>query len=308
VSLVPGRDLLARARVGGYAVGAFNFANLELVQAIAAAADETGTPAFLATSEGAVRYAGLENLVSLARNAAAATEVPLCLHLDHGKDLELIRACIESGYTSVMIDASDLPFEENVEKTRRVVAMARPRGVSVEAELGRLVGVEDNVSVRERDAVLVDPDQAARFARETGIDSLAPAVGTAHGAFKYKGEARLDFDRLRKVRDLAGLPLVLHGASSVPAAVIERCLAAGMKVSGARGVPEQQLREAIGLGVCKVNVDTDLRLLFTATLLAHLREHPDHFDPRQYLGPARDTVKELVKDKIRLFRNPLGTD
>ncbi len=308
MNLVPGRELLAVARRDGRAVGAFNFSNLEFLQAIAEAAEETRSPAFVATSEGAIRYAGLGSLVALARSVANTTGVPLCLHLDHGKDLDLIRACIESGYTSVMIDASDLPFDENVRKTASVVKMARPRGVSVEAELGRLVGAEDNVSVRERDAVLVDPDQAARFVELTGIDSLAPAVGTAHGAFKYKGTARLDFDRLARVRDRSGLPLVLHGASSVPAPVLARCLAAGMQVSGARGVPEDQLRTAIGLGVCKVNVDTDLRLLFTAVLLEHLRAHPADFDPRQYLGPARDAVRQLVVEKISLFRNPLARD
>jgi len=307
MSLVPGRELLAEARKAGQAVGAFNFSNIEFLQAIAGAAEDAGTPVILATSEGAIRYAGLANLVALARSVAANTKVPLCLHLDHGKDLDLIRACVEAGYTSVMIDASELPFDENVAKTSRVVEMARPRGVSVEAELGRLTGAEDNVSVREREAFLVDPGQAARFVRKTGVDSLAPAVGTAHGAFKFKGAAQLDFERLSKVRDLAGVPLVLHGASSVPQTVLERCLAVGMKVSGARGVPEEQLRKAISLGVAKINVDTDLRLLFTAVLTGYLREHPDRFDPRQYLGPARDAVRTLVKDKIRLFRDPLGT-
>ncbi|MBN2537716.1 class II fructose-1,6-bisphosphate aldolase [candidate division WOR-3 bacterium] len=302
--LVPGRELLAEARRGGYAVGAFNFNNLEFLQAIVGAAGDAGRPVFLATSEGAISYAGLESVVALVRAAAAATPVPLCLHLDHGKNLDVIRRCIEFGYTSVMIDASDLPFEENVAKTRAVVELARPRGVSVEAELGRLVGVEDEVSVAERDAVLVDPEQAGEFVRLTGIDSLAPAVGTSHGAFKFKGEPKLDFDRLRLVAErTGGLPLVLHGASSVPDEVLARCRDAGVEVPGARGVPQDQLLEAIRLGVAKVNVDTDLRLEFVAGVRSALNEHPSRFDPREYLGPARDAVRALVGKRIRLLSN-----
>jgi len=302
MSLVPGRQLLAEANEKRRAVGAFNFNNLEFLQAIVDAADETGLPVLVATSEGAIRYAGMDSIVALSRAAASRTAVPLCLHLDHGKDLDVIRRCIELGYTSVMIDASDLPFEENVEKTKRVVEMARPRGVSVEAELGRLQGIEDDVSVEERDAVLVDPDRAAEFVERTGVDSLAPAIGTSHGAFKFKGEPRLDFDRLAAVKEkTGGLPLVLHGASSVPETVLEKCLAAGVEVSGARGVPEEQLRRAIENGINKVNVDTDLRLAFVAEVRTVLNEHPDRFDPREYLGPARDAVRELVAGRIRVL-------
>ena len=303
MALIPGKEILAEANRGRFAIGHFNFNNLEFLQAIAAAADETGSPMFIATSEGAIHYAGLENLVALARSVASGTSVPLCLHLDHGKDLELIHRCIEFGYTSVMIDASDLPFEQNLAKTRQVVEMARKTGASVEAELGRLVGVEDNVSVKEHDAMLVDPDEAAKFVKESGVDSLAPAIGTSHGAFKFKGEPKLDFERLKQVKDATGdLPLVLHGASSVPKAVLERCLASGMKVGGAKGVPEDQLVQAVGLGINKVNVDTDLRLTFAAEVRKVFAEHPDQFDPRKYLGPGRDAVKKLVTDKIRLFR------
>jgi fructose-bisphosphate aldolase class II len=303
--LVPGRELLRDARSAGRAIGAFNFNNLEFMQAVVGAAEETGSPVFLATSEGAVRYAGLESIIALVRAAAAVAPVPLCLHLDHGRDLEVIGRCIKSGYTSVMIDASNLPYEDNVAKTRSVVEMARARGVSVEAELGQLKGIEDDVSVKERDAVLVDPEQAADFVRRTGVDSLAPAVGTSHGAFKFRGEPRLDFDRLRKVADLTnGLPLVLHGASSVPGPVLERCRAAGLEVGEARGVPEDQLRQAIRLGVAKVNVDTDLRLAFVAEVRIKLNQNPSEFDPREYLGPARDAVRELVRDRIRVLRSP----
>jgi len=302
VNLVPGREILAAAGARGRAVGAFNFSNLEFLQAIVAAADSRQTPVFLATSESAIEYAGLEYIVAMARIAAEMTKVPLCLHLDHGRDLSLIRRCIDAGYTSVMIDASQLPFEENLRQTRAVVEMARPAGVSVEAELGRLVGREDAVIVAEREALLVDPAEAARFVVETGIDSLAPAIGTAHGAFKFKGEPRLDFDRLQKVKEgTGGIPLVLHGASSVPRDLLEKCERYGVDVKGARGVPEADLVRAIKLGVSKVNVDTDLRLAFAAEVRHSLNDQPGNFDPRHYLGRARDAVRELVERKIELF-------
>jgi len=302
MSLVPGREILAAAGATGRAVGAFNFSNLEFLQAIVAAADARQAPVFLATSESAIGYAGIEYIVAMARTAAATTEVPLCLHLDHGRDLELIQRCIKAGYTSVMIDASRLPFDENLRQTRAVVEMARPSGVSVEAELGRLVGREDAVNVAEREALLVDPTEAARFVAETGVDSLAPAIGTAHGAFKFKGEPKLDFIRLEKVKRVTGgLPLVLHGASSVPRGLVEKCILYGIDVQGARGVPEPDLVRAIKLGINKVNVDTDLRLAFAAEVRHVFSELPKEFDPRHYLGRARDAVRELVEQKIDLF-------
>lgn len=302
MSLVPGKELLLAASARGRAIGAFNFSNLEFLQAIVAAADARQMPVFLATSESAIGYAGIEYIVAMARAAAGTTEVSLCLHLDHGRDLALIQRCIKAGYTSVMIDASQLPFEENLRQTRAVVAMARPAGVSVEAELGRLVGREDAVIVAEREALLVDPDEAARFVAETGVDSLAPAIGTAHGAFKFKGEPKLDFARLEKVKQVTGgLPLVLHGASSVPPELIEKCQRYGLDVKGARGVPEQDLTQAIRLGVNKINVDTDLRLAFAAEVRRAFSEQPKEFDPRHYLGRARDAVRELVERKIELF-------
>lgn len=305
MNLVSGRELLTEAGRGGWAVGAFNFSNLELLQAIIGAAGETRTPVFLSTSEGAIRYAGLDNIVALCRTAAARIPVPVSLHLDHGRDFALIAAAVKSGYTSVMIDASHLPYEENVRQTSAVVALAHPAGVSVEAELGRLVGVEDTVSTAAHDAVLIDPDEAGRFVAATGVDSLAPAIGTAHGAFKFKGEPALDLDRLRAVRrTTGGIPLVLHGASSIPAAVLDRCRSAGMTLPGAKGVPENQLRQAVRLGVCKVNVDTDLRLAFTAELRHVLRDAPGEFDLRNYLSPARTAVQTLVRDRILLLRNP----
>lgn len=302
MSLVPGNDLLVAAGARGRAVGAFNFSNLEFLQAIVAAADAKQTPVYLATSEGAIGYAGIEYIVAMARAAAETTRVPLCLHLDHGRDLALIQRCIKAGYTSVMIDASNLPFEENLRHTRAVVEMAHADGVSVEAELGRLVGREDAVLVAEREALLVDPTEAARFVAQTGVDSLAPAIGTAHGAFKFKGEPKLDFDRLEKVKQVTGgLPLVLHGASSVPPQLIEKCERYGLNVKGARGVPGPDLVRAIKLGVNKVNVDTDLRLAFAAEVRRTFSEQPKEFDPRHYLGRARDAVRELVEQKIELF-------
>jgi fructose-bisphosphate aldolase class II len=302
VPLVSGLEILAEARRGGYAVGAFNFNNLEQLQAIVHGAEAEQTPVFLATSEGAVHYAGLDYLVALARTAAAGCRVPLVLHLDHGRDMELIAACIAAGYTSVMIDASNMPFEENKRVTRLVKEMASRRDVSVEAELGKLKGIEDIVSVSEREAVLVDPEQAREFVKATGIDSLAPAIGTAHGAFKFKGEPKLDFDRLKQVRDLAGIPLVLHGASSVPAATVALAQKYGAKVAGARGVPLADIQHAIRLGVCKVNVDTDLRLALVGSLRQVLAEQPGEIDPRRILGPARDAMTEIVRERIRAFR------
>jgi fructose-bisphosphate aldolase, class II len=302
LSLVPGREVLLAAGAKGRAAGAFNFSNLEFLQAIVAAADARQTPVFLATSESAIEYAGIEYIVAMARAAAEMTSVPLCLHLDHGRDLALIQRCIRAGYTSVMIDASNLPFEENLRQTRAVVEIAHSAGVSVEAELGRLVGREDGVIVAEREALLVDPAEAVRFAAETGVDSLAPAIGTAHGAFKFKGEPKLDFDRLRNVKEgTGGVPLVLHGASSVPQDLVEKCERYGMEVKGARGVPEQDLVRAIKLGVSKVNVDTDLRLAFAAELRRAFSEQPNDFDPRHYLGRARAAVRQLVEQKIGLF-------
>lgn len=296
-----GREVLGRALKGGYGVGAFNFNNLEAVQAIVGAAAESRSPVIIQTSEGAIQYAGLNYLTALARAAAESAPVPVVLHLDHGKDLETIERCLDAGYSSVMIDASDLPFEENLVRTARVVEMARPYGASVEAELGRLKGVEDLVSVEERDAVLVDPEEAVRFVRETGVDYLAPAVGTAHGAFKFKGAGELDLERLERVQRGTGIPLVLHGASAVPEWVVAEATRYGAKIRGARGVPDEQVRAAIGLGVAKINVDTDLRLAAVAALRRVLAERPEEFDPRKLHGPAREAMGRICREKFALF-------
>jgi fructose-bisphosphate aldolase class II len=296
-----GREVLGRALSGGYAVGAFNFNNLEGLQAIVLAAGEARSPVIVQTSEGAIQYAGLASLAALARAAAEEASVPLVLHLDHGKGLETIERCLDAGYSSVMIDASDLPLEENIARTAEVVRLARPYGASVEAELGRLKGVEDLVSVEERDAVLVDPEEAVRFVRETGIDYLAPAVGTAHGAFKFKGAGVLDLERLERVRRGTGIPLVLHGASAVPEWVVAEATRYGAKIKGARGVPDEQVRSAISRGVAKVNVDTDLRLAGVGALRRVLSERPEEFDPRKIYGPARSAMQRIVREKMALF-------
>jgi len=302
MALVSGREILLEAQRQGRAVGAFNFTNLETLQAIVAAAEAEKASVFLAVSEAAISYAGLDYIVGLARTAAARTSPALVLHLDHGRDLALIRKSIAAGFTSVMIDASHLPFEENLRITRQVVELAYARDVSVEAELGTLKGIEDNVSVAERDAVLVNPGQAQQFKAETGIDSLAPAIGTSHGAFKFQGEPRLDFERLKQVKALTGIPLVLHGASSVPDELITLATRYGAKLKSAQGVPLPMIQQAIKLGINKVNVDTDLRLAWLAHVRETLAEKPGEFDQRRILGPARDAMTEVVRARIRAFR------
>jgi len=296
-----GREVLRRALEGHYGVGAFNCNNMEAVQAIVSAAEDARSPVIVQTSEGAIHYAGLEYLVALARTAAEQASVPVVLHLDHGQKIEVIERCLDAGYSSVMIDASALPFEQNMERTAEVVRLAKPYGASVEAELGRLKGVEDLVSVEEKDAVLVDPAEAARFVRETGVDYLAPAVGTSHGAFKFKGSGKLDLARLEQVREGCGVPLVLHGASGVPAWVVEEAERYGAKIGGAKGVPEDQIRAAIERGVAKINVDTDLRLANLAALRRVLAEKPEEFDPRKLFGPAREAMKRICREKMALF-------
>ncbi|MFH0811046.1 MAG: class II fructose-1,6-bisphosphate aldolase [Pseudomonadota bacterium] len=296
-----GREVLAKALAGNYAVGAFNFNNMEALQAIVEAAREARSPVMAQTSEGAIQYAGLEYLACLAATAANRAGVPVVLHLDHGKDLDLIARCLDAGYTSIMIDASDLPLEQNIARTAKVVQLARPYGASVEAELGRLRGVEDLVSVEDKDAVLVDPLEAAAFVKETGIDYLAPAVGTSHGAFKFKGKGELDLPRLSRVREACGLPLVLHGASGVPQGVVEEARHYGARIEGAKGVPDSQILAAIKRGVAKINVDTDLRLASLAALRRTLHEKPSEFDPRRILGPTREAMRRICREKMTLF-------
>ena len=293
------REMFAAAYAGRYAVGAFNVNNMEIVQGIMRAAAEEKSPVILQVSAGARKYAGQTYIMKLVEAALIEDPaVPVVVHLDHGPSFEMCKDCIDGGFTSVMIDGSHLPYEENIALTRQVADYAHPRGVWVEAELGKLAGVEEHVSSAEH--VYTDPDQAVDFVQRTGCDSLAVAIGTSHGAYKFKGEAKLDFPRLEAISvRLPGYPLVLHGASSVPQEFVELCNKYGGQVGGARGVPEDMLRKAAGMGVCKINVDTDIRLALTASIRQFLAEHPEQFDPRSYLAPAREAVKNMVAHKIR---------
>jgi len=299
--LVTGKEILDTANSGGYAVGAFNINNMEILQGIIKAAEEMRAPVIIATSEGAIKYAGIEYLVTMLKTCANMVDIPIALHLDHGRDLEVIKACIDKGYTSIMIDASHLPLEENIKETKTVVDLAHPKGISVEAELGRLKGIEDTISVEERDAILIDPEEAKRFVEATQVDSLAPAIGTSHGAFKFKGAATLDFKRLEKVKHLTGIPLVLHGASGVPQWILDKVSHYGGKVSGAKGVPDEAITKAISLGINKINIDTDLRLALVGAIRQVLHETPNEFDPRKILGPARNSIAKVVTEKIELL-------
>lgn len=297
--LVTNKDLLLAAKKKAYAVGAFNIQNLESLLAVVEAAVEEKSPIIVAVTPGAIKYGGLKYLASMVKVAAESSPIPIALHLDHGEDVETVFKCLEAGFTSVMIDGSHLPFEENLALTKRVVELAHPKGVSVEGEIGRLAGVEK--TVEEREAVLTDPEEAAEFVRRTGVDALAVSIGTSHGAYKFKGEPQLDFERLRLISEKVEAPLVLHGASSVPQWIIEKANKYGAELAGAKGIPEEHIKRAIALGITKINIDTDLRLAFTATLRQVLATSPKEFDPRKILGPAKEAMKEVVKGKMRLF-------
>ncbi|MEM3797640.1 MAG: class II fructose-1,6-bisphosphate aldolase [Candidatus Bathyarchaeia archaeon] len=298
--LVTNKELLLAARREAYAVGAFNIQNLESLLAVVEAAVEERSPVIVAVTPSAIKYGGLRYLAMLVKIAAENASVPMSLHLDHGEDVETVCKCLEAGFTSVMIDGSHLHFEDNVALTRRVVEIAHARGVSVEGELGRLAGVEEK-TVEERKAVLTDPSEAEEFVKRTGVDALAVSIGTSHGAYKFKGEPQLDFERLRLIRERIDVPLVLHGASSVPQWIIEKAARYGAELAGAKGIPEDHIRRAIMLGITKINIDTDLRLAFTATVREVLANSPKEFDPRKILGPAKEAMKEVVKAKMRLF-------
>ncbi len=304
--LVTTKEMFKKAYEGGYAVGAFNVNNMEIVQGITEAAKELNAPLILQVSAGARKYAKHVYLMKLIEAAVEDTGLPICVHLDHGEDFEICKSCIDGGFTSVMIDGSKHPFEENIRVTKEVVDYAHSKGVVVEGELGKLAGIEDDVNVSEQDAAFTDPDQVEEFVQRTGVDSLAIAIGTSHGAYKFKGEAKLRFDILEDIQKrLPGFPIVLHGASSVMPEYVEICNKYGGKMPGAKGVPEDMLRRAASLAVCKINIDTDLRLALTASVRKHFYEKPEDFDPRQYLGPARSAIKEVVGHKIK---NVLGCD
>ncbi|MDR2893118.1 MAG: class II fructose-1,6-bisphosphate aldolase [Deltaproteobacteria bacterium] len=292
------KEMFERAYREGYAVGAFNVNNMEIIQGIVAAGAEEKAPIILQVSAGARKYAGQGYIVKLVEAALNECDLPIVLHLDHGADFQICKDCIDGGFTSVMFDGSHLPYEENIAVTKQVVEYAHPRGVWVEAELGRLAGVEEHVSSEK--SIYTDPDQAVDFVKRSGCDSLAIAIGTSHGAYKFTGEAKLDFDRLQTITNmLPGYPLVLHGASSVPQEFVAMANQHGGKLGSAKGVPEDLLRRAASMGVCKINIDSDIRLAMTANIRKYLDENPEKFDPRDYLKPAREAVKNMVQHKIR---------
>lgn len=300
MALITSTEMFKKAYEGRYAIGAFNVNNMEIIQGIVDAAREEKSPLILQVSAGARKYAKPAYLKKLVEAAIEDTDLDVVLHLDHGEDFEICKQCIDDGFTSVMIDGSKHSFEDNIELTKRVVEYAHERGVVVEAELGRLAGIEDNVNVSARDASFTDPDQAVEFVERTGVDSLAIAIGTSHGAYKFKGEPNLDFERLEKITHmLPGYPLVLHGASTVIPEFVEACNKYGGNIPGAKGVPEDMLRRAAKLGVCKINIDTDLRLAMTAAIRKYLIENPEVFDPRKYLGKGRDAIQKMVNHKIK---------
>jgi fructose-bisphosphate aldolase class II len=278
MALVTVDELLERAEKGGYAVGAFNANNMEIVQAIMTAAEKEQAPVIMQASQGAIKYAGLTFLTGLVKLAAESSRVPIALHLDHGTDFEQVIRCIRSGFTSVMYDGSKLPLEENIAMSKKVLEIARPIGVSVEAELGKIGGTEDDIHVSEKEAMYTDPEEAKYFVEQTGIKSLAVAIGTAHG--QYKGEPRLDLERLQKIKSLVNIPIVLHGSS---------------------GVPDETIQQAIKLGVRKVNIDTNIREAFVGAMRQVMSEKPKEIDPRQILGPAREVAIETIRQKIRVF-------
>lgn len=299
--LISAKEILEDANKKGYAVGAFNVNDMEFLQAIFEAAESENSPIIIAASESAIKYAGAEMLVAMTRTLAQNSRLPVALHLDHGSNLNAVLIAIKAGFTSVMIDASHFPYEENLKITKQIVNICRPLGISVEAELGRLKGVEDNVSVAERDAVLVNPSEAKNFVDSSGIDFLAPAIGTSHGAFKFKGEPKLDFERLKKVKELTGVPLVLHGASSVPEEASKKFEEFGGNLKGAKGVPFEVLKEAIKYGINKVNTDTDLRIAFIAKVRESIALDKTQIDPRKIFGPAKEFVVEVIRERMKVL-------
>ena len=300
MGLVTTKEMFKKSMDEGFAIGAFNVNNMEIIQGIVDAAAEAKSPVILQASSGAIKYAGIDYLMKMVEAATIVhPEIPIALHLDHGPDFETCKMCIDAGFTSVMIDGSKYDFEENVRVTKEVVDYAHSKGVVVEAELGKLAGIEDDVNVAEADAMYTDPAQAEEFVKRTGCDSLAIAIGTSHGAYKFKGDAKLRFDILSEIKKrIPETPIVLHGASSVMPNLLELCNTYGGDIPGAKGVPDEMLVEACRSGVSKINVDTDLRLALTGGIRKVFVEEPGAFDPRKYLTPARELIKETVKHKI----------
>ena len=305
MALVTTKKMFEKAFEGGYAIGAFNINNMEIIQGVVAAAKAQNSAVILQVSKSALKYAHPKYLKAMVDAAIEATGLDIALHLDHGSDFEVCKDCIEYGFTSVMFDGSHLEYEENVAQTKKIVEYAHERGIVVEAELGKLAGVEDEVNVDAAHATYTDPDQAVDFVKRTGVDSLAIAIGTSHGAYKFKGEAKLDFDRLATITEkleAAGFhnyPIVLHGASSVDQRCVAMCNEYGGNIAGAKGIPAEMLRKASSMAVCKINMDTDLRLAMTAAVRKSFGDEPAAFDPRGYLGAGRALIQELVEDKIK---------
>lgn len=300
--LVSGNGILLKAHKENYGVGAFNFVNFEMLNAIFSAANEANAPIIVQTSEGAIKYLGIDMIKAMVDVMVKKyPHIPVALHLDHGTSFESCKIAVDSGYTSVMIDASHHPFDENLEITSEVVAYAHSKGVSVEAELGRLMGIEDNISVDEKDAVLVNPQEAEQFVKISKVDYLAPAIGTSHGAFKFKGEPKLDFERLQEVKRLTNIPLVLHGASAIPDYVRESFLSTGGDLKGSKGVPFEFLQEAVKGGINKVNTDTDLRIAFMAQVRKVANDDPTQFDLRKFFTPAMEAMKNVMVERMRIL-------
>jgi len=306
--LVSLKSVLNKAKEGHYAVPAFNINDLEFLQAIVEVAKKMKSPVIVQTSEGAIKYAGMENLANMAKTAAKEG-VKIVFHLDHGKDFKIIKKALNAGYTSIMFDGSALPYEKNLRLTKQMVAAAHKKGISVEAELGALRGVEDLVSVSEREAILTNPKQAAEFVKKTGCDALAVAIGTSHGAYKFSAKGgsasggkghKLDFERLKKIKRVVKIPLVLHGASGVSPYLVNLINKCGGEIGCAKGNSDSEIKKAISLGVCKINIDTDLRLAFTAGVRCELKKDKKVFDPRQILGAAKEIMKKVIADKIKL--------
>lgn len=304
MALVTTKNMFEKAFAGKYAIGAFNINDMEIIQAVVRAAKKHNSAVILQVSKSALKYANPLYLKAMVDAAVAETGIDIALHLDHGPDFETCKQCIEAGFTSIMFDGSHYDYEENVAKTKEVVDYAHSKGVVVEAELGKLAGVEDDVQVDAAHATYTDPDQAADFVKRTGVDSLAIAIGTSHGAYKFKGDAKLDFDRLALITEkleAAGFhnyPIVLHGASAVDQKCVAMCNEFGGKIDGAKGIPTEMLRKAASMAVCKINMDTDIRLAMTAAIRKSFAENPAAFDPRGYLGAARDLIQEMVEAKI----------
>ena len=300
--LVTTTEMFEKAYKGGYAIGAFNVNNMEIIQGITEAALEEKSPVILQVSAGARKYARHTYLVKLVEAAILETDLPIALHLDHGENFDICKACVDGGFSSVMIDGSKYSFEENIALTKQVVDYAHSKGVVVEGELGKLAGIEDDVNVADEDAQFTDPAQVEEFVARTGVDSLAIAIGTSHGAYKFKPgqKPRLRFDILEKIQNrLEGFPIVLHGASSVPQEYVALVNKFGGAMPDAIGIPEDMLRQAAKMAVCKINIDSDLRICMTAAVRQHLAEHPEHFDPRQFLAPGREAIKSIVAHKMR---------